>query len=132
MYGDFSRVTFAPERHYLAVLVQQGRVQLDADANENTAILLHHLRTLAADLIGPGVPRPTTPASVSSWSSTSRAVSTTGPSRRAGSTSAGSWSRTSRPPATTVSRTPGSTRKTRATACPRRRSWSTSRSTNAM
>jgi hypothetical protein len=34
------------------VLQQQGRVQLDADANEQTAILLHYLRTLASDLIG--------------------------------------------------------------------------------
>ena len=32
---------------------QQGRVQLDADWNEQTAILLHYLRTLAADLMGP-------------------------------------------------------------------------------
>jgi hypothetical protein len=32
--------------------MQQGRVQLDADWNEQAAILLHHLRTLAADLIG--------------------------------------------------------------------------------
>jgi hypothetical protein len=53
MYGDFSRLTFAPERHLAAVLVQQGRVQLDADANEQAAILLHLLRTLATDLIGP-------------------------------------------------------------------------------
>lgn len=35
------------------MLQQQGRVQLDADTNEQTAILLHYLRTLAADLIGP-------------------------------------------------------------------------------
>jgi hypothetical protein len=53
MYGDFSRLTFAPERHFAAVLVQQGRVQLDADFNEQSRILSHLLRTLAADLIGP-------------------------------------------------------------------------------
>ncbi|MCA2218025.1 DUF6519 domain-containing protein [Jidongwangia harbinensis] len=53
MYGDFSRLTFRPDRHFSAVLSQQGRVQLDADANENTAVLLHQMRTLAADLIGP-------------------------------------------------------------------------------
>jgi Family of unknown function (DUF6519) len=53
MHGDFSRVTFAPEKHYSSVLIQQGRVQLDADANEQGAVLLHYLRTLASDLIGP-------------------------------------------------------------------------------
>src|SRR6185312_4536434 len=33
---------------------QQGRVELDADLNEASAILLHHLRTLTRDLFGPG------------------------------------------------------------------------------
>lgn len=53
MKGDFSRDTFNPHKHFSRVLRQQGRVQLDADTNEQTAILLHYLRTLAADLIGP-------------------------------------------------------------------------------
>jgi hypothetical protein len=53
MYGDFSRLTFVPEKHYSAVLVQQGRVTLDADANEQTALTLGFLRRLAADVIGP-------------------------------------------------------------------------------
>src|SRR3954454_22865876 len=52
MHADLSRVTFRPQRHYTAVVAQQGRVQLDADANEQTAIQLHQARTLAADLIG--------------------------------------------------------------------------------
>lgn len=52
MHADLSRSTFRPERHYSAVIAQQGRVQLDADANEQTAIQLHQTRTLAADLIG--------------------------------------------------------------------------------
>ena len=52
MHADLSRFTFRPERHYSAVVAQQGRVQLDADANEQTAIQLHQARTLAADLIG--------------------------------------------------------------------------------
>ena len=30
MRGDFSRVTFRPEHHFSGVLLQQGRVQLDA------------------------------------------------------------------------------------------------------
>jgi hypothetical protein len=53
MKGDFSRLTFDPRKHFLRVLPQQGRVQLDADSNEQTAILLHYLERLAADLIGP-------------------------------------------------------------------------------
>jgi hypothetical protein len=53
MRGDFSRDSFDPAQHFSRVLIQQGRVQLDADANEQVAILLHYLRTLAADLIGP-------------------------------------------------------------------------------
>ncbi|MFF2118741.1 DUF6519 domain-containing protein [Kitasatospora sp. NPDC058184] len=52
MHADFSRLTFRPGRHYSAVLTQQGRVQLDADANEQAAIERHQLRTLATDLIG--------------------------------------------------------------------------------
>ncbi|MFI9773299.1 DUF6519 domain-containing protein [Streptomyces sp. NPDC051956] len=52
MHADLSRLTFHPERHYSAVVAQQGRVQLDADANEQTAIQLHQARALAADLIG--------------------------------------------------------------------------------
>lgn len=51
--GDFSRDSFNPANHFSRVLMQQGRVQLDADWNEQTAILLHYLQTLAADLIGP-------------------------------------------------------------------------------
>jgi len=54
MKGDFSRDTFDPQKNFLRVLMQQGRVQLDADWNEQVAILLHYIQTLAADLIGPG------------------------------------------------------------------------------
>ncbi|MFE6742966.1 DUF6519 domain-containing protein [Streptomyces tubercidicus] len=58
MHADLSRLTHRPERRYSAVVAQQGRVQLDADANEQTAIQLFQARTLAADLIGPhGGPR---------------------------------------------------------------------------
>ncbi|SFE86159.1 DUF6519 domain-containing protein [Nitrosomonas sp. Nm166] len=53
MKGDFSRDTFDPSKHFSRVLQQQGRVLLDADTNEQTAILLHYLRTLVTDLIGP-------------------------------------------------------------------------------
>jgi len=50
--SDFSRDTFDRRHHFSRVLMQQGRVLLDADWNEQTAILLHSIRTLAADLIG--------------------------------------------------------------------------------
>lgn len=61
MHADLSRLTHRPERHYSAVVAQQGRVQLDADANEQTAIQLFQARTLAADLIGQhGGPRDAT------------------------------------------------------------------------
>jgi hypothetical protein len=53
MKGDFTRNTFDPQNHFSRVLMQQGRVQLDADWNEQAAILLHYLRSLAVDLIGP-------------------------------------------------------------------------------
>src|ERR1044072_8603255 len=53
MKADFSRDTFGSVRHFRRVLMQQGRVLLDSDWNEQTAILLHYMQTLAADLIGP-------------------------------------------------------------------------------
>lgn len=53
MKGDFSRDTFDATKHFSRVLMQQGRVQLDADWNEQTSILLHYLRTLAKDILGP-------------------------------------------------------------------------------
>ncbi|MCP4711201.1 MAG: hypothetical protein GY869_21485 [Planctomycetes bacterium] len=52
MKGDFSRNTFRPEKQFTRVLMQQGRVQLDADWNEQTSILLHYLRTMTKDIIG--------------------------------------------------------------------------------
>jgi hypothetical protein len=58
MKADFSSISFDPTRRFARVLMQQGRVQLDADWNEQAAILLRYLHALAADLIGPfGGPR---------------------------------------------------------------------------
>lgn len=54
MKGDFSRDTFSPREHYSAVLMQQGRVQVDADWNEQREIDRHRTETEAHDLIGPG------------------------------------------------------------------------------
>ena len=53
MGGDFTRDTFDPGKHYSRVLMQQGRVQLDADWNEQASILLHYMRALGRDLFGP-------------------------------------------------------------------------------
>jgi Family of unknown function (DUF6519) len=50
--GDFTRDTFNPGKHFLRVLTQQGRVQLDADPNEQSSIIIHYLQSLAVDLIG--------------------------------------------------------------------------------
>jgi uncharacterized protein DUF6519/parallel beta helix pectate lyase-like protein len=57
MKGDFSRSTFDPRKHYSGVRMQQGRVQLDADWNENLDILLRRIETETIDVIGEcGVP----------------------------------------------------------------------------
>ena len=53
MKGDFSRLTFNPKKRYRGVLMQQGRVQLDADWNEQVDITNHLIDTQARDLIGP-------------------------------------------------------------------------------
>jgi YVTN family beta-propeller protein len=52
MKGDFSRHSFDPAQHYSGVRMQQGRVQLDADWNEQADIVRHRAETGAADLIG--------------------------------------------------------------------------------
>lgn len=58
MKGDFTRFTFAAAKHYDAVLMQQGRVQTDADWNEQVMITAHRNRTEMSDIIGPtGVPQ---------------------------------------------------------------------------
>src|ERR1051326_5727622 len=53
MKFDATRKTFNPGKNYSRVLMQQGRVQLDADWNEQSAIQLNYVRQLGADLIGP-------------------------------------------------------------------------------
>src|SRR5262245_6972090 len=53
MKADITRDTFDPRKRYTRVLMQQGRVQLDADMNEQASILLQFMRSLAADIIGP-------------------------------------------------------------------------------
>src|SRR5580698_10435956 len=53
MRGDFSRIRFSPKKNYTAVLQQQGRVALDADANEQSAINNHLREAETIDIIGP-------------------------------------------------------------------------------
>lgn len=52
MKGDFTRLTFRPEKHYTSVRMQQGRLQLDSDWNEQADIQGHLYRTQVVDLIG--------------------------------------------------------------------------------
>jgi hypothetical protein len=52
MKGDFSRTTFNPKKHYHSVLKQQGRVDVDADWNEQQAIHTRRIETEATDIIG--------------------------------------------------------------------------------
>src|SRR6266545_1879482 len=53
MNGDITRSTFRPERHFSGVRSQQGRVQLDADWNEQADITGHRDRVGTEDVIGP-------------------------------------------------------------------------------
>ena len=52
MKGDFSRLTFRPRRHFSSVRLQQGRVQLDAEWNEQVDIAAHRDETATRDIIG--------------------------------------------------------------------------------
>lgn len=52
MKGDFTRSTFRKEKHYSSVRMQQGRVQLDADWNEQLDITDHRRATESSDVVG--------------------------------------------------------------------------------
>ncbi len=52
MHGDFSSVTFDSLDRFSAVVALQGRISVEADQNEQTAIVQHYLRTLVTDLLG--------------------------------------------------------------------------------
>src|SRR5215831_14048369 len=57
MKADLTRSTFRKEKHYTGVRMQQGRVQLDADWNEQVDIDSHLDETTRTDVIGRcGVP----------------------------------------------------------------------------
>lgn len=53
MHGDFSRNPLFARGAMSRVLMQQGRVQLDSDWNEQTELTLRALRTAVRDIIGP-------------------------------------------------------------------------------
>ncbi|HEX6201883.1 MAG TPA: DUF6519 domain-containing protein [Thermoanaerobaculia bacterium] len=58
MKGDFTRSTFDPQKRYSSVRMQQGRVEVDADWNEQADIATYLRETALADVIGPcGVPK---------------------------------------------------------------------------
>lgn len=58
MKGDFTRRTFRADKHYSGVLMQQGRVHIDADFNEQQEITRYRSETTAANVIGPaGTPK---------------------------------------------------------------------------
>lgn len=60
MAGDYTRFTYRPEDAHSAVLMQQGRVELDADWNELVELIQRRLRVETVDVIGRcGVPRET-------------------------------------------------------------------------
>lgn len=61
MGADFSRVRFNPLLDYAGVELQQGRVLLDADANELVGIVDRRLRALASDALGRATVSSTTP-----------------------------------------------------------------------
>lgn len=52
MAGDYSRQTHDPRKRFASVLMQQGRVQVDADWNEQAAIALDRARRQARDTFG--------------------------------------------------------------------------------
>lgn len=52
MAGDFSRRSTYNPRGYASVLMQQGRVQLDADWNEQSALLEHRINAETRDTVG--------------------------------------------------------------------------------
>lgn len=62
MSGDYTRFGFDPLKRYSGVLMQQGRVQLDSDWNEEIDILKRRQRTTTLDMFGPlGIPYSTSP-----------------------------------------------------------------------
>ncbi len=60
MKGDFTRFTFEPRKRYTSVLMQQGRLQLDSDWNEQMSIQTYLQQRQAQDMIGKAAGTPAT------------------------------------------------------------------------
>jgi 1,4-dihydroxy-2-naphthoyl-CoA synthase len=58
MKADLTRSTDRPDQHYRAVRMQQGRVQLDAEWNEQQEILNRRIETETLDSLGAGAAVP--------------------------------------------------------------------------
>ena len=52
MTPDLSRDSFDPEKNFTRVIMQQGRVQLDADWNEQADIILRMIREMFVAIVG--------------------------------------------------------------------------------
>jgi hypothetical protein len=52
MKGDFTRITFNPEKNFSCVRMQQGRVLLDSDWNEQADIVSNRIEIEAKDIAG--------------------------------------------------------------------------------
>lgn len=52
MKSDYSRITFDERKHFSSVRMQQGRVQIDADSNEQIDIVNHRFKTETGDVVG--------------------------------------------------------------------------------
>lgn len=62
MSGDYTRFTFNELKRHSAVRMQQGRVQLDSDWNEEVDILKRRITTTSLDVFGPvGIPYSVSP-----------------------------------------------------------------------
>ena len=76
MASDTSRKIFNSRKHYSGVLMQQGRVQLDSDWNEQLDIQQHRLYTETMDVIGEsGVPKHSDSFKISSINASDLSIS---------------------------------------------------------
>ena len=62
MSFDNSRFTFDPWKNYSGVIMEQGRVQLDADWNEWLAEVSRRIQAGTLDIMGHAAYPPTTPS----------------------------------------------------------------------
>lgn len=63
MASDQEKAAFSPTKNYTGVVMQQGRVQLDSDSNEQGAIAGHEPPQKVAEVVAPGNRLPLVPAS---------------------------------------------------------------------